>query len=630
MTDTPTQAVAEADFQFFPWTTHFDTDIDVIDRQHRVLVNLLNRLAQHYIDGANSDGIFAVLAELADYANYHFETEERIWLGALGGDERVVAHQHTHQAFFAHIAELQTSQKPLAELLDDLFAYLSNWLAFHILDSDKRVAKAVRAVEAGVPHADAHAQADTDMQGAAATLIQAVLDMYRRLSTQALHLMHERHARTQVERTLALARQERDRQQLAAELAAQLLVAPHDQLDANLQTLLQRTGEALQVDRALIFLMNENGQKWSGSHAWCQQGVPPLDSHVSNQALSAHTEWWIAQLRTQGSIRIDDTRHMPPEAAGAANLLHQSGTQSVCSVPLWANDLLLGFIALDAVRTPRCWQEADMTWLRLMASFISTCLVRHRAEEDKRASLQRFEVLFESIADAVIVADDATGTVVSANAQAAALFGRPVHALVGLHFTQLHPPQIHATEPDQFEQRVDTGAQGAYLHETLIRHADGHDIAVEISSGRRYQLNGRQYQVGVFRDITERKAQQSALVAAERRLSTLLNKVPVGLVAADVSTQRFNLVNDAFCQMLGYDRDELLGMTPAHIHPADELPRIRAEFERIAKGELPLAQNITVLRKDGTRLLVDVQPVELELDGKPTALAVFIDVTRRP
>jgi PAS domain-containing protein len=41
-----------------------------------------------------------------------------------------------------------------------------------------------------------------------------------------------------------------------------------------------------------------------------------------------------------------------------------------------------------------------------------------------------------------LMADDATGTVVSANARAAALFGRPADALVGQHFTNLHPPQV--------------------------------------------------------------------------------------------------------------------------------------------------------------------------------------------
>ncbi len=136
------------------------------------------------------------------------------------------------------------------------------------------------------------------------------------------------------------------------------------------------------------------------------------------------------------------------------------------------------------------------------------------------------------------------------------------------------------------------------------------------------------YQVGVFRDISERNAQQAALVAAERRLNAILNKMPAGVVAADIATGQFYLVNDEFCRMLGYTREELLGKTPAHIHPPEEMARIAAEFGRIARGEVPLAQNITVLRKNGSRFPVDIQPVEFELDGVRTVLGVFIDVTR--
>ncbi|MFY7907010.1 MAG: PAS domain S-box protein, partial [Burkholderiaceae bacterium] len=367
---------------------------------------------------------------------------------------------------------------------------------------------------------------------------------------------------------------------------------------------------------------------WSGSHGWCRPGVAALTPDINHRDLDAHTQWWVDQLQTFGHICIDRTDCMPAEASLPSRLLQQSGTRSVCAVPLMAEHKLAGFMTLDAVLAPRTWSEDDLTWLKLMAHLVTATLLRQHAEQAQLANVQRFEALFESIADAVVVADDTTGTVVSANAQAAVMFGRPVTELAGLHFTQLHPPQLITTEPDEFAQRVAPTTQGARLHETLIRHADGRDIPVEISSGRRYELAGKRYQVGVFRDVTERKAQQALAAAAQNRLSTVLNKLPVGVVAANIDTQAFYLVNDAFCAMLGYTRDELLGQTPALIHPADELPRIAEEFRRIACGETALAHNLTAQRKDGSRFLVDVQPVEFELEGVRTVLGVFIDVTR--
>ncbi|MDZ4124205.1 MAG: hemerythrin family protein, partial [Hydrogenophaga sp.] len=138
---TPSTAAAKPDaFEIFPWNANFETGIDVVDEQHRVLVSLLNRMAQHYIDGATEAQTRQILAELADYAQVHFSTEEAVWMESLGDDPHLQSHQQYHRQFFEHIAELQTGQRPFQAVLDDLFGYLSSWLAFHILDCDKRMA----------------------------------------------------------------------------------------------------------------------------------------------------------------------------------------------------------------------------------------------------------------------------------------------------------------------------------------------------------------------------------------------------------------------------------------------------------------------------------------------------------
>ena len=36
-----------SEFEIFPWNRNFETGIDDIDQQHKVLVNILNRLAWH-------------------------------------------------------------------------------------------------------------------------------------------------------------------------------------------------------------------------------------------------------------------------------------------------------------------------------------------------------------------------------------------------------------------------------------------------------------------------------------------------------------------------------------------------------------------------------------------------------
>ena len=639
-TDHTTTATPNTDaFEIFPWNANFETGIDVVDEQHRVLVSLLNRMAQLYIDGATEAETRQILAELADYAQVHFSTEEAVWLQSLGDDPHLHSHQQYHRQFFEHIAELQSSQRPFQAVLDDLFGYLSSWLAFHILDNDKRMAKAALAHRAGLPLAQAHQQADDEMRGASATLIQTVLDMYRKISAQALSLMHERHARVKAEQALGRIQQERDRQQMATELAGQLLATPHGQIDAALQNLLERMGSALGVDRAVIFRMASDGQQWSGSHGWCRDGVPAIPEGISSQGLNEHTQWWITQLLSTGFIRIDNTLQMSPEAHIPSHMLQWAGTLSVCSVPLLAHDQLLGFVALDAVRAPRLWSDDDLSWLRLMASLITSSLLRQRAEQEQQASMQRFEVLFESIADAVLVADDASGTLVSVNAQAATLFGRPVHELVGMHFTQLHPPRIHTNEPDNFKKRMDTDAAEPGLHETLIRHADGRDIPVEISSGRRYTLNGRDFQVGVFRDTSERKAQENSLKEATRALQA--SEAKYRHLVENLSGEYFFYTNDeqgrinymsqSAVPMLGWSTDEMMGPYQPFItdHPVNA--KIGPLTEAGLRGEKQPAYLLQARHKDGSTRWLELNETPMVNDqGRVVGLeGIGHDVTQR-
>lgn len=605
-------------FEIFPWNPNFETGIEVVDEQHRKLVAILNRMAQQYIDGATESQTRQILTELADYADYHFTTEEAVWASALGADPALTQHQQSHRQFFRHMADLQAGQRPFQAVLDDLFGYLSSWLAFHILDSDKRMAKAAQAVTEGLPLVQAHQRADEEMRGATATLIQAVLDMYRQLSAQALSLMHERQARLQAERTLGRIQQDRDRQRLATELAGQLLATPNTDIDPALNAVLAHTGEALGVDRVLIFRMSEDGQRWSGSHGWCRRGVESLAPHISSQELSEHTQWWLAQLQTVGHIRIDHTDRMPPEAATPSRLLRQAGTLSVCSVPLQADLTLLGFMTLDAVLTPHIWSDDDLGFLRLVANLVTASLLRQQAEQAQRASLQRFEALFESIADAVVVADDATGTVVTANAQAATLFGRPEQELVGLHFTQLHPPQVQASEADDFSLRVAPDTPGAHLHETLIRRADGRDVAVEISNGRRYELNGRHCQVGVFRDISERKAQEDSLREANRalrnseaRLRTLVNTIPdfVWLKSAE---GKYLLCNPSFERFYGAAEADIVGKTDHDFVPPELANAFRANDQAAMATNSPRVNEEWVTMADsGQHMLLETTKVPI-------------------
>lgn len=192
----------------FPWNSNFETGIAVIDEQHRELVNLLNQLARDLAFGAETGELNHVFDELAAYALYHFETEEAIWNKYLAADEMSQAHEQTHQDFIAEVVRLKDGQNisSRAQIVDGIVSFLTHWLAFHILESDKYLARIVLSLQRGNSLPAAKEEARIAMSGATKVLIETVLTMYDSMSSRTLQLMREIAERHRAEERLRLSR----------------------------------------------------------------------------------------------------------------------------------------------------------------------------------------------------------------------------------------------------------------------------------------------------------------------------------------------------------------------------------------------------------------------------------------
>ncbi len=190
-------------FEVFPWNDNFETGHEIIDEQHRKLVHLLNKLATTLVN----DEFLVVnsaFEELANYANIHFNEEEGIWSEYFGDDSWFSSHQLNHASFLPKILELkeQHAGKPLSNVVEQIIKFLIRWLAFHIIDNDKRMAMVIEAMESGASLEKAKILADKKMSGSMRVLTEAVLTMYDGLSSRTLELLRERNARKIAEKNL--------------------------------------------------------------------------------------------------------------------------------------------------------------------------------------------------------------------------------------------------------------------------------------------------------------------------------------------------------------------------------------------------------------------------------------------
>jgi len=141
---------------------------------------------------------------LVDYAQYHFKTEEAIWQPCFEGDNWLQEHKKSHDSFLSQITSLQHQRASITieEAVEDVVKFLISWLAYHILDSDKRMAIALHAVEGGVSTAEAKVVADKEMSGSTRLFIEAILKMYEQMSVRTLALLKEKTERQRLEAEL--------------------------------------------------------------------------------------------------------------------------------------------------------------------------------------------------------------------------------------------------------------------------------------------------------------------------------------------------------------------------------------------------------------------------------------------
>ncbi len=165
-------------------------------------------------------------------------------------------------------------------------------------------------------------------------------------------------------------------------------------------------------------------------------------------------------------------------------------------------------------------------------------------------------------------------------------------------------PQFNA--PDALAVLQEIGQDLPFI---VVSGMIGEDAAVAMMKGgaHDYVMKDRltrlapavERELGEAQGRRERRAAEQALRESEDRFRTFFLKAPIGVVLEDAET-RFIDVNEAFCRMLGYGRDELLGLSLAELTHPEDREQLLAMSEAVAQGGTPgYRVERRCLKKDG-------------------------------
>lgn len=199
--------------EIFPWNENFATGIEIIDEQHQRLVELLNVLVGHLAFQSDAPTLNKIFDELKNYTVVHFATEEGIWHKHFKNDPWDEWHKNAHEDFVTKLLEIKAkeTEETSDEVIEEIVSFLTHWLALHIIESDKRMAKVVLALPSGISLEQAKDLANKEMAGATRVLIATVMGMYDKLANRTIQLTREINRRIKAEDELRAAKAEMTR-----------------------------------------------------------------------------------------------------------------------------------------------------------------------------------------------------------------------------------------------------------------------------------------------------------------------------------------------------------------------------------------------------------------------------------
>ncbi|MFH1231162.1 MAG: PAS domain S-box protein [Planctomycetota bacterium] len=260
---------------------------------------------------------------------------------------------------------------------------------------------------------------------------------------------------------------------------------------------------------------------------------------------------------------------------------------------------------------------------RIISGMMLDITERKKMEEALKQSEEQWHSLVENAPGIIIIVDE-KGIIQFINRTVS---GYTIQNTIGRSMYDYIEPSQHPVVMQCIKQVFRTGQADNYCIKG--GGSDGQYAWYETQVGP-IKYNGQVKAVVLISiDITARIQAENALKESEEKFRAIFDNASDGLLIADIGTHKFYLSNDAISKMLGYSIEEIKNLTITDIHPSESLSYVMEQFEKQGRGEITLAKDIPVKRKDGSVFYADVNSSQVTVANKLCLLGVFRDITER-
>jgi PAS domain S-box-containing protein len=284
---------------------------------------------------------------------------------------------------------------------------------------------------------------------------------------------------------------------------------------------------------------------------------------------------------------------------------------------------------LEAVRKVPIWTEQQLNsyllFIKELIAVISESGLKSLKEIESRKQLEESEdranTILVQMLDGFWVTDTQGGKIIDANEAMCRMLGYTRDELLTLSVSDIDAND----SPEVVAQRIQTILKnGSAYFESRFLRKDGTLLDVEISV---VHLLNRNLLFGFHRNITERKHAQEALRKNEEKYRAILETAMDGFWMIDADTEKIIEVNQAYCEMCGYTREELLQMTVAQLEVIEDQGLVAAHIQQVISQGSDRFETCQ-RRKNGSLFWLEISLSYLPIENGRT-IAFMRDITGR-
>ncbi|NPE28110.1 PAS domain S-box protein [Methanococcoides sp. SA1] len=233
-----------------------------------------------------------------------------------------------------------------------------------------------------------------------------------------------------------------------------------------------------------------------------------------------------------------------------------------------------------------------------------------------------YETVFNSVNDGILIIT-LDGRFLEVNQITCDDLGYQRHELLQMTVMDITPPEFREIARENVIGKM---KQGGGIVETISICKDGSLAPIELNI-HPIEYNGTPAILAVARNITERKKAENKLKESEEKFRTIFENANDAIYLTDLNGQ-FLEVNQAACDQLGYSQSELINMGAKDLNCIDDSAQVDERINQMLQHGHFLFEAVH-FRKDGSKILVEVNIRLIDYMGKKAILAISRDITKR-